>query len=158
MFTGTISIWYFKEIQAGDQDMDSRHVSRDGTSMHSGLQLSVWWRWTSSLYLIELKTQRQLPEVLTLPPSFFLFLDSWSCLPFFTANFSFILVICLYECISLIHNKSGCWILDEYLQCAKEHFICSISFNLPNRPMTLFHSNKYSSKSLPTLYHNIPYS
>lgn len=56
-----------------------------------------------------------------------------SLLPTFLLFYS----VC-YECISLIHNKSGCWILDEYLQCAREHFVCSISFNLHSNQLHCF--------------------
>ena len=108
---------------------------------------------------MEPKTQRQLPEVLPLPPFFFFFsfLDPWSHLPFFTANLSFILVSVCYGCISLIPNKSGCWMLEEYLQCAKEHFICSISFTLPKRQWHCFittntHLNHYLH-CIATIYH-----
>lgn len=89
----------------------------------------------------------------------FPFLDSCSRLPFFTANFSFILLPICYKCISLIHNKTDCSILDERLQCTKEHITCSISFNLPNRPMTLFRAiNSHPSHCLhciTTMFHTL---
>lgn len=40
MFTGTLSVWCFKESQAGGQDLGSRHTSEDGPFMHSGLHFS----------------------------------------------------------------------------------------------------------------------
>lgn len=41
IFSGTLSIQYFKEFQAGEQDLSSRHMSKDGPSMHSGLHFSI---------------------------------------------------------------------------------------------------------------------
>lgn len=64
---GTVPIWYFKEFQADDQDLGSRHVSKDGPSIHLDF-ISPVVRWGCGA-----KTQRQLPAVLTLPPSFFCF-------------------------------------------------------------------------------------